>query len=47
MGRQYDPFSVVSNFTTMVKIKVFSHEEDLFDDVFLQKNTFKEVQHTT
>lgn len=46
-GRQYDPFGVVSNFTTTVKIKVFSHEEDPFDDAFLHKNTFREVQHTT
>lgn len=34
-GRQYDPFDVVNNFTTMVKIKVFTNEEDPFDDVFL------------
>ena len=40
-----DSFGVVSNFTTSVKIKVFSNEEDPFDDVFLQKNTFKEVLH--
>lgn len=46
-GRQYDPFGVVSNFTTTVKIKVFSNEEDPFDDVFLQKNAFIEVQHTS
>ena len=45
LGRQYDPFGVISNFTTMVKIKVFTNEEDLFDDVFLQKNTFREVLH--
>ena len=32
--RQYDPFGVVSNFTTMVKIKVFFNEEDTFDDFF-------------
>jgi len=44
-GRQYDPFGVVSNFTTMVKIKVFTNEEDPFDDVFLQKNNFREVLH--
>ena len=29
----------------MVKIKVFSNEEDAFDDIFLQKNTFIEVKH--
>jgi hypothetical protein len=33
------------NFTTLVKIKVFSNEEDAFDDIFLQKNTFTEVKH--
>ena len=45
LGRQYDPFGVVSNFTTIFKIKVFSNEEDPIDDIFLQKNTFKEVLH--
>jgi len=29
----------------MVKVKVFSHEEDAFDDVFLQKETFTDVNH--
>jgi len=29
----------------MVNIKVFSNEEDAFDDIFLQKNTFTEVKH--
>lgn len=43
--RKYDPFGIVKYFTTMVKIRVFTHEKDPFDDVFLQKNTFKEVQH--
>lgn len=47
LGRQYDPFGVVGNFTTMVKIKVFSHEEYPFHDAFLQKNTFREVLHTS
>ena len=46
-GRQYDPFGVISDFNTMVKIRVFTHEKGPYDDVFLQKNTFKEVQHTT
>ena len=44
-GRQYDPFGIVKDFTTMVKVKIFSHEKDPFDDVFLQKNTFREVKH--
>ena len=29
----------------MVKVKIFSHEKDPFDDVFLHKNTFIEVKH--
>ena len=44
-GRHYDPFGTVKDFTTMVKIKVFNNEEDAFDDIFLQKNTFAEVKH--
>ena len=28
-----------------MKIKVFSNEEDAFDDIFFQKNTFMEVKH--
>jgi len=44
-GRHYDPFGIISNFTTMVKIKVFINEEDILDDVFLHKNTFREVLH--
>lgn len=44
-GRQYDPFGIVKDFTTMVKIRVFTHENDRFDDLFVQKNTFKEVRH--
>jgi len=34
-GRKYDPFGTVKGFTTLVKIKVFSNEEDVFDDIFL------------
>ena len=34
LRRQYDPFDVIKNFTTTVKIKVFTKEDDLFDDVF-------------
>jgi len=29
----------------MVKVKVFSHEKDAFDDIFLQKETFTYVKH--
>jgi len=29
----------------MVKIKQFTHEEDAFDDLFLQKETFLQVTH--
>jgi len=36
-GRQYDSFGTVKDFTTMVKIKVFSNGEDAFDDIFLHK----------
>jgi len=43
--RQYDPFDTVKDFTTMVKIKVFTNEEDAFDDILLQNNTFTEVKH--
>ena len=45
LGRQYDLFGTVKDFTTLVKIKVFSNEEDVFYDIFLQKNTFTEVKH--
>lgn len=44
-GRQYDPFGIVKDFTTIVKIKIFSNEKDPFYDVFLQNNTFKELNH--
>jgi len=44
-SRQYDPFGIVKYFDTMVKIRIFTDEKNPFDDVFLQKNTFKEVQH--
>ena len=29
----------------MVKVKPFTREEDAFDDLFLQKDTFSEVTH--
>ena len=28
-----------------MKIKVFTNEEDVFDDIFLQKNTFAKVKN--
>lgn len=43
--QQYDLFGTVKNFTTMVKIKVFTNEEDAFDDTFLQKTTFAELKN--
>lgn len=46
-GRKYDPNDTVKEFTTMVKVKQFDHEEDNFDDLFLQVETFSQVQHTT
>jgi len=45
LGRQFDPFDVIKNFTTTVKIKVFSKQDDPFDDIFQQKSTLKEVLH--
>jgi len=44
-GRQYNPNGTTNAFTTLVKVKEFSHEEDSFDDIFLQKETFIEVKH--
>ena len=46
-ARPFDPYEVAHNFTTAVKIKVFSGEKDLFDDLFQQKNTLEEILHTT
>ena len=43
--RKYQPFDTFKNLTTLVKIKIFSNEEDAFDDIFLQKNTFTEVKN--
>ena len=34
-GRQYDPNDTAKNYTTMVKVKSFTHEGDAFDDLFL------------
>ena len=44
--RPFDPYDIVKNFTTAVKIRVFSKEDDLFDDMFQEKNTLKEVLHS-
>ena len=46
-GRPFDPHDVANNFTTAVKIKVFSREDDLFDDIFQQKSTLEEIMHAT
>jgi len=35
LGRQFDPYDIIKNFTNVVKIVVFSKEDDLFDDTFL------------
>lgn len=45
-GRPFDPYDIAKNFTTAVKIKVFSEEDDLFDDMFQQKSTLKEALHS-
>ena len=44
-GRQYDPNGIFKDFTNMVKVKPFTHDENTFDDLFLQKETFSEVTH--
>lgn len=44
-GTKYYPFGTIKYFTTMVKVKVFSNEEDAFGDIILQKNMFTEVKH--
>ena len=43
--RQYDPNGTANAFTTLVKVKEFTHEEDAFHDIFLQKETFTDVKH--
>ena len=45
VGRQCDPNNTTKDFTTMVKVKPFTHEEDAFNDLFLQKGKFSEVTH--
>lgn len=44
-GRQYDLNQVAKDFTTMVKVKQFTHEEDSFDDCFQGAKTFAQVLH--
>lgn len=44
-GRQFDLFDVIKKFTTAIKIKVFTKEDDLFDDIFQQKSTLKDILH--
>lgn len=46
LGRQFDPYDIMKNFTTAIKIKVFSREDDLFHDAFQQKSTLKEIFHS-
>ena len=43
--RQHEPNGTAKDFTTMVKVKPFTHKEDTFDDLFLQKEIFLEVTH--
>ena len=43
--RPFDPNEVAQNFTTVVKIKVFSEEKDLFDDIFQLKIILEEILH--
>ena len=43
--RLFDPYGIVKDFTTVVKVRVFSGEEDLFDDMFQEKSSFKEILH--
>lgn len=45
LGRKYDPNGIAKEFTTMVKVKQFTHEEDAFDDLFIKAETFSQVQH--
>jgi len=45
LGRKYDQNGTVKEFNTMVKVKKITHEEDAFDDLFLQAKTFSQVLH--
>ena len=41
--RLFDPYGIVKDFTTVVKVRVFSGEEDIFDDMFQEKCSFKDI----
>ena len=43
--RQYDPKNVSFNFTSMVRISKFEHEEADFDDLFASVEGFSQVKH--
>ena len=43
--RLFEPNDVVKNFTTAIKVRVFSGEEDPFDDMFQTQCSFTEVLH--
>ena len=43
LRRLFDPYDVVKDFTTAVKVRVFSGEEYLFDDMFQEKCSFKDI----
>ena len=42
-SRPFDPNNVAQEFTTNVKIRVFSGKKDLFDDLFQSKSSLKEI----
>lgn len=42
-SRPFNPNNVAQEFTTNVKIRVFSGKKDLFDDLFQSKSSLKEV----
>ena len=44
--RLFDPNEVAKNFTSAIKVRIFSGEEDPFDDIFLEKSTLKEILHS-
>ena len=45
LKRLFDPYDVVKDFTIVVKVRVFSGEEYIFDDMFQEKCSFKEILH--
>ena len=42
-ARPFDPNDVAQEFTTNVKIKVFSRKKDLFDDLFHSRSSLQEI----